>query len=127
MGHYHSPEVRPTTTFALQHVPSLTIDLNSRLEPYLNVPSPNLENADSPPGPLQDNLKETGLIDWRTIDWAAVVAATSLEEVEMSNEGVSWTTATATGFGDAFDDALIDSGCDYGGYGLLCLYPVLLL
>lgn len=98
-----------------------------RLEPYLSVSPSDLTNADSPPGPLQRNLKETELIDWRTIDWAAVIAAAPMEEAEMSNEGVSWTTATATGFDNAFGDALTASGRDYGGYDLLCLYPVLLL
>lgn len=86
-----------------------------------------MRNADSPPGPLQNNLKENELTDWRTIDWAAVIAATPVQEAEISNEGVSWTTARATGFDDAFDNVLLGSGRDYGGYGLLCLYPVLLL
>ncbi|KAL1609353.1 hypothetical protein SLS59_001718 [Nothophoma quercina] len=58
-----------------------------RLEPYLNVPSPSLENADSPPGPLQNNLKEPELTDWRTIDWAAVIAATPVQEANTNNEG----------------------------------------
>lgn len=86
-----------------------------------------MRNADSPPGPLQNNLKETELTDWRTIDWAAVTAATAAQEADTSNEGVSWTTARATGFDDAFGDTLLDSGRDYGRYELLCLYPVLLL
>jgi hypothetical protein len=98
-----------------------------RLEPYLDAPTPNLGNADSPPGPLQKNLKENELTDWRTIDWAAVAAATPVQEAETSNVGVSWTTARAAGFGDAFGDALLSSGRDHGRYGLLCLYPVLLL
>jgi hypothetical protein len=84
-------------------------------------------NADSPPGPLQNSLKETELTDWRTIDWAAVTAAPPMQEAEMSKVGVSWTTARATGFDGAFGDALLDSGRDYGRYGLLCLYPVYLL
>ncbi|KAF1932194.1 uncharacterized protein M421DRAFT_55167 [Didymella exigua CBS 183.55] len=98
-----------------------------RLEPYLNVPSPNIGNADSPPGPLQNNLKETELTDWRTTDWAAIVAATPVQEAETSNAGVSWTVATATGSDDVFGDTLLHSRRDHGGYGLLCLYPVLLL
>ncbi|KAF3051999.1 hypothetical protein E8E11_010898 [Didymella keratinophila] len=44
-------------------------------------------NADSPPGPLQNNIKETELTDWRTIDWAAVTAATPVQEAETSNVG----------------------------------------
>lgn len=105
------------------HVPSLIPNATRRLEPYLNVPSPSLENADSPPGPLQNNLKEPELTDWRTIDWAAVIAATPVQEANTSNEGVSWTTAVATEFDDSFDDALNDIGRDFGGYGLLCLLP----
>jgi hypothetical protein len=93
-----------------------------RLEPYLNAPSPSKENANSPPGPLQNQIKEPELTDWRTIDWAAVVAATPVQETEINNEGVSWTTATATGFGDPLND-FTDSGYEFGGYGLLCLSP----
>lgn len=88
----------------------------------MNVPSPNLDNADSPPGPLQNNLKDTELTDWRTIDWTAVVATAPMEEADVANEGVSWTTATATGF-DAFDGVLTDFERGYGGFGLLCLLP----
>lgn len=93
----------------------------------MNASLPNLGKAESPPGPLQIDLTETELIDWRTIDWAAVIAATPLPEMGMSNEGVSWTTATATRYTDALGDALIDPWRDYGGHDLLCLYPVLLL
>lgn len=89
----------------------------------MSVPSPNLDNADSPPGPLQNNLKDTELTDWRTIDWTTVVATTPMQETDVGNEGVSWTTATATSFDDAFDGVLTDSEHDYGGFGLLCLFP----
>lgn len=88
----------------------------------MKISSPDIGNVDSPPGPLQNNLKVTELTDWRTIDWAAVIAATPVQEAEISNEGVSWTRAT--GFDDDFGDALLDPGYNYGGAGLLCLYPV---
>ncbi|KAH6638151.1 hypothetical protein C7974DRAFT_451445 [Boeremia exigua] len=58
-----------------------------RLEPYLNAHSPSIDNASSPPGPLQNSLKENELIDWQTIDWAAVISATPAQEADMSNEG----------------------------------------
>lgn len=90
-----------------------------RLEPYLTAPSPGQENTDSPPGPLQNDIKKPSLADWCTIDWVAVVASTPTQEADTSNAGVSWTTATATGLGDA----LIHSGRDFGGYGFLCLLP----
>lgn len=70
--------------------------------------------VESPPGPLQNNLKETELTDWRTSDWALIIAATPVQEAETSNVGVSWTTARANGFDDTFGDALLDSGRDYG-------------
>ncbi|KAF3046668.1 hypothetical protein E8E12_011501 [Didymella heteroderae] len=75
--------------FILWHTTAHAIaQFNAPLEPYLNVPSPNTGNAESPPGPLQNNLKETELTDWRTIDWTAVTAAaTPVQEAETSNEG----------------------------------------
>ena len=46
-----------------------------------------------------------------------------MPEADVVNEGVSWTTATATGFDDAFHSVLTSSERDYGGFDLLCLLP----
>lgn len=49
----------------------------------------------------------------------------------MGNEGVSWMSASASatpiGFDDAFGNVSIDYGYSYENFGLLCLYPFLLL
>ena len=81
----------------------------------------------SPPGPLQHSIKEAELIDWQDIDWTAVITGTSAQAHDLSNEVVSWTGTTTSEFGNAFSDALTSSRRDCGGYGLLCLYPVLLI
>ena len=81
----------------------------------------------SPPGPLQHSIKEAELIDWQDIDWTAVITGTSAQAHDLSNEVVSWTGTTTSEFGNAFSDALTSSRRDCGGYGLLCLYPVLLV
>ncbi|KAJ8106426.1 hypothetical protein OPT61_g9545 [Boeremia exigua] len=58
-----------------------------RLEPYLHIPSPDADNANSPSGPLQNSLKESELLDWQTIDWAAVFSDVPAQEAEIGNEG----------------------------------------
>ena len=79
----------------------------------------------SPPGPLQHSIKEAELTDWQDIDWTTVIVGPSAQRHDLSNEVVSWTGTTTSEFGNAFSDALTSSRRDYGGYGLLCLYPVL--
>lgn len=42
-----------------------------RLEPFINVPT-KPEDADSPVGPLQHHVAEPDLVEWESIDWAAL-------------------------------------------------------
>ena len=81
----------------------------------------------SPPGPLQHSIKEAELTEWQDIDWTAIITGTSAQGHDSGNEVVSWTGTTTNEFGNAFSDALTSSRRDCGGYGLLCLYPVLLI
>ncbi|UPX11614.1 uncharacterized protein EKO05_0002211 [Ascochyta rabiei] len=80
-----------------------------RCNPYPSVVSPYIDHTESPPGPLQNAIKEPELTDWRTIDWTAFIAANPAQESYLDNDGVSWATATATGFDDAFGQALTGS------------------
>ncbi|XPS70562.1 hypothetical protein M3J09_002775 [Ascochyta lentis] len=82
--------------------------IHARLRSYPSALSPYIDNAESPPRPLQNGINESEFTDWHTADWAAIIAAMPTQESDLSNVGVSWTTATATGFDDAFGGALTD-------------------
>lgn len=82
---------------------------------------------DSIPGPLQTSLNDAEPANWQYVDWAAATTATYSQRSYESKEGVSCTTATTIASNNAFGVTLDTLRHAYDGYGLICLYPVLLL
>ncbi|KAF3001216.1 hypothetical protein E8E13_001600 [Curvularia kusanoi] len=57
-----------------------------RLETYLDISSPDKEDANSTPGPLQCDLKEADPTVWQDVNWEVIVASTSAQRQGRSNE-----------------------------------------